>query len=252
MTTLSIVIPALNEAANLPRVIASIPMETLAQDGWETEVLIVDNGSTDGTGEVARELGAKVVVAESRGYGNAYMAGFAAATGELIATGDADCTYPFDALPTLLSSLVEMRVEFLTTNRLLRTNRHAIKRSHLLANHVLSAVSRALFQNGIHDSQSGMWVFRKYILAKLSVSSPGMAFSQEIKNAATSAGFRYLEVPIEYRRRGGDQKLEAVRDGLANVWQLVRHRVWLSRADQRTSPPSRRRRHVMRRNLKVT
>ena len=224
MNTLSIVIPALNEAANLPAVTASVPVGELAAAGWLTEILVVDNASTDGTAEVARSLGATVVSQPRRGYGNAYHAGFSAATGDVIATGDADCTYPFDALPDLLRTLVDGDVEFMTTDRLGRRNRSAMKPSHRVANHALSALSRTLFGNGLRDSQSGMWVFRRYVWSGLDVRSTGMAFSQEIKNSATRAGFRCLEVPIEYRTRGGEAKLNALPDGMANLRQLFEHR----------------------------
>jgi glycosyltransferase involved in cell wall biosynthesis len=203
---------------------ASVPARELAAAGWETEVVVVDNGSTDGTADVARSLGARVVEQPKRGYGNAYHAGFAAATGDVIATGDADCTYPFNALPGLLRTLVEQNIEFMTTDRLRRENRSAMKRSHAIANHALSALSRILFRNGLRDSQSGMWIFRRYLWHHLDVRSTGMAFSQEIKNAATLAGFRFLEVPIEYRKRGGEVKLNALPDGMANLQQLFKHR----------------------------
>lgn len=224
MNTLSIVIPALNEASNLSTVMASVPVQALAEAGWQTEVVVVDNASTDDTAEVARSLGARVVSQPRRGYGNAYLAGFEAATGDVIATGDADCTYPFDALPQLLRTLVERDIEFMTTDRLHRQNRAAMKRSHTLANHALSALSRMLFQNGLRDSQSGMWVFRRHVWHGLDVRSTGMAFSQEIKNSATRAGYRFLEVPIEYRQRGGEVKLNALPDGMANLRQLFTHR----------------------------
>jgi glycosyltransferase involved in cell wall biosynthesis len=232
LSTLSVVIPALNEAANLPTVMDSIPVRELAEAGWQTEVLVVDNASTDDTAEVARSLGARVVSQPARGYGNAYLAGFSAATGDIIATGDADCTYPFDALPDLLRTMVDQDVEFLTTNRLRPENRPAMKRSHALANHALSALSRMLFQNGLRDSQSGMWVFRRHVWHGLDVRSTGMAFSQEIKNAATYAGYRFLEVPIEYRMRGGEVKLNALPDGVANLRQLFEHRFRRSAADR--------------------
>ncbi|MFJ5922059.1 glycosyltransferase family 2 protein [Kitasatospora sp. NPDC092948] len=224
MGTLSIVIPALNEAENLPAVMASIPVAELAADGWKTEVVVVDNASVDGTAEVARTLGARVVSQPQRGYGNAYQAGFDAADGDVIATGDADCTYPFDALPDLLRTMRERDVEFITTNRLLRRNRSAMKPSHFAANHALSALSRTLFRNGLRDSQSGMWIFRRYVWHGVDVRSGGMAFSQEIKNATTRAGFRFLEVPIDYRERGGEVKLRALPDGMGNLRQLFRHR----------------------------
>ena len=231
MNTLSIVIPALNEAENLPAVMASIPVGDLAAAGWTTEVVVVDNASTDDTAEVARTLGATVVSQPQRGYGNAYHAGFDAATGDVIATGDADCTYPFDALPELLRTLVDHDVEFMTTDRLSRRNRSAMKTSHTIANHALSALSRTLFRNGLRDSQSGMWIFRSHVWSGLDVRSTGMAFSQEIKNSATRAGLRCLEVPIEYRSRGGEVKLNALPDGMANLRQLFEHRFRRSTAE---------------------
>lgn len=224
MSKLSIVIPAFNEAENLTTLMSTIPLDELAQASWETEIVVVDNNSTDGTGDLARSLGARVVHQPKRGYGNAYRAGLSAARGDVIATGDADCTYPFDALPGILAAFDAHQVEFLTTNRLLRSNRGAMKVSHSVANHFLSGISRSLFRNDVRDSQSGMWVFRRYVWERLNVRSGGMAFSQEIKNAATSAGFRYTEVPIEYRPRGGEVKLNALSDGVGNLLQLVEHR----------------------------
>ncbi|MFC7218048.1 glycosyltransferase family 2 protein [Streptomyces polyrhachis] len=224
MPSLSIVIPALNEAPNLPQVMDSVPLDELKRAGWETEVIVVDNASTDDTAEVARLLGARVVSQPERGYGNAYQAGFDAARGDVIATGDADCTYPFDSLPELLGALVERDIEFMTTDRLHRDNRDAMKPSHTLANHALSALSRALFRNGLRDSQSGMWIFRRHVWHGIDVRSAGMAFSQEIKNAATRAGYRFAEVPIEYRKRHGEVKLRALPDGMANLRQLFAHR----------------------------
>ncbi|MFJ4030456.1 glycosyltransferase family 2 protein [Streptomyces griseoluteus] len=225
MRSLSIIIPALNEAENLPTVMASIPRRELAEAGWTVEVIVVDNASTDATAEVAASLGATVVPQPKRGYGNAYQAGFDAAGGDVIATGDADCTYPFDALPHLLVMMDARRVEFMTTNRLGVENRSAMKPSHTVANHALSALSRVLFRNGLRDSQSGMWIFQRHVWQTIDVRSPGMAFSQEIKNAATRAGFRCLEVPIEYRVRGGEVKLNALPDGVANLRQLFLHKL---------------------------
>ncbi len=225
MRTLSVVIPALNEAENIPAVLAAVPVARLCEAGWLTEIVIVDNASTDGTGELAAELGARVVHQPMRGYGNAYRAGFAAVDSEVIATGDADRTYPFEELPALLAYFDEHEVDFLTTNRLHAANRRAMKASHYLANHLLSATSRALFRHSVRDSQSGMWIFRREVWHHITVSSPGMAFSQEIKNATIRAGYRVREVPIEYRRRGGEVKLNALPDGLANLRGLFSHRL---------------------------
>jgi glycosyltransferase involved in cell wall biosynthesis len=234
MSTISVVIPALNERGNVEGVIRSIPVTELAKHGWDTEILLVDNGSTDGTGDLARSLGARVLVQPVRGYGNAYKAGFANAVGEIIATGDADLSYPFEILPELLSLLQSQDLEFLTTNRLRFADRQSMKSSHRFGNAVLTQSSRRILKLPFLDSQSGMWMFRRRILPSLDLRSAGMAFSQEIKHEAVVRGFRCAEVPIKYRARGGEVKLNPTRDGLRNLGQLALHRL---RTDRRVKPP---------------
>ncbi len=225
MPVLSVVIPALNEAKNVETVIEGVPVSQLRATGWDTEIIVVDNNSTDGTGDIARAAGARVIHQPRRGYGSAYKAGFAAARGEIIVTADADQTYPLDHVPGLLSSFCETNTEFLTTNRLLASNRRSMKFSHRVGNGVLSTVARILFRHDLKDSQSGMWMFRRYIWPELRVTADGMAFSQEIKNEAFLRGFRIAEVPIEYRPRGGEVKLNAIRDGMRNLSHLMTHRI---------------------------
>jgi glycosyltransferase involved in cell wall biosynthesis len=225
MRLLSIVIPALNEAENIPRVMATIPLAAFEKAGWDVEFVVVDNGSVDGTGHIAAAHNARVVRRSVRGYGSAYRAGLAAARGDLIVTGDADCTYPFDAVPELLEHFESQQLDFLSTNRLGTKDRQAMKRSHMYANHALTGLSRTLFRSPFRDSQSGMWIFRREILDHLDLRSNGMAFSQEIKHEAYLKGFRCDEVAIEYRVRGGSVKLNAWRDGVVNTSQLFSHRV---------------------------
>ncbi len=224
MPAISIVIAALNERENLPPLVESIPLDGLARQGWDPELLVVDNGSTDGTARLAQRLGAHVIVQPVRGYGNAYKAGFANARGDVIATGDADLTYPFDYLPGLLSYFEEEGFDFLSTNRLLSSNQGAMKPSHTLGNVALSFVSSTLFGTPFKDSQSGMWIFRRHVWQHLDVRSSGMAFSQELKNEAFVKRFRCGEVEIEYRPRAGEVKLKAGTDGLRNLLQLLVHK----------------------------
>lgn len=225
MPSLSVVIPALNEVHNIEAVVTSVPVEMLADAGWDTEIIVVDNASTDGTGDEARRLGVRVIEQPLRGYGHAYHAGFAAARGDVIVTGDADRTYPLDHSLKLVEHLVSSGLDFLTTNRLGPENRDAMKRSHNVGNWALSATSRMLFGDSFVDSQSGMWVFWRSIWPTLDVRSGGMAFSQELKHEALRKGFRCGEVAIEYRPREGEVKLNATRDGVRNLSQLFAHRM---------------------------
>lgn len=225
MRTVSVVIPAYNEEQNIVPTLAAIPVEALRDAGFEVEILVVDNASVDRTGEVARAHGAKVIVQPVRGYGNAYKAGFANCTGDIIATGDADLTYPWHILPEAIARLRRDNLDFITTDRLADLDRASMTRSHVFGNHLLSMVTRTLFGVPFRDSQSGMWIFRRQLLHTVRLRSGGMAFSQELKIEAHRRGFRCHEMPIAYFPRGGETKNRTIRDGFGNLGQLVATRL---------------------------
>lgn len=225
MRTVSIVIPAYNEEQNIAPTLAAIPVGQLRDAGYDVEVLVVDNASTDRTGEVARAHGARVLVQPVRGYGNAYKAGFANCTGDVIATGDADLTYPWHVVPDAIRRLAADEVDFITTDRLAALNPASMTRSHVFGNHMLSMVTRTLFAVPFRDSQSGMWIFRRQLLHTLRLRSGGMAFSQELKIEAHRRGFRCLEMPIAYFPRGGVTKNRTIRDGVGNLSHLIAARL---------------------------
>jgi glycosyltransferase involved in cell wall biosynthesis len=226
LSSVSVVIPALNEEQNIAATLTGIPVERLHALGYDVELLVVDNGSTDRTTEIARAHGARVLIQPVRGYGNAYKVGFANSIGDIIATGDADQTYPFEILPDALALMNQDRLDFLSTNRLVNVDREAMTTSHRWANRVLTGVSRALFDNlPFRDSQSGMWIFRRHVWTGCAVQSGGMPFSQEIKVEAFRNGFRCAEIPIPYRPRGGEKKLRSVRDGALVAGHIVAHRL---------------------------
>lgn len=222
---MSVVIPALNEESGIGQVLKEIPHEQLNADGYEVEVLVIDNGSTDNTAEIARKHGAHVIVQPVRGYGNAYKAGFANATGDYIATGDADLTYPFDELPRILATMRAGDMDFVTTDRLTNLDPTAMTRSHVWGNWLFSTTTKVLFRLPFNDSQSGMWVFKREIWPHLNVNAAGMPFSQELKIEAHMKGFRCGEVPITYRARVGAVKLSTYKDGLGNAMHLARKRL---------------------------
>lgn len=234
-TKISVVIPAFNEEEGIASVIGLVPVAELHGLGYETEIIVVDNGSTDRTADLARERGARIIPQPVRGYGNAYQAGFANATGDIIATGDADMTYPLDALPELLAEFDKAKADFSSMDRLSRLNPEAMTLVHLFGNWLLSATTRILFNWPFRDSQSGMWIFKRSILKHLDMRSGGMPFSQELKIEAYIRGFTCIELPIEYRPRVGKVKLNAIKDGVRNLTQLFAKRVTIMASYARTT-----------------
>lgn len=229
LKTLTVVIPALNEEKGIGPVVKEIPVRKLRQIGYKTEILVIDNDSTDNTSGIAKDHGATVMVMPIRGYGNAYKAGFANARGDVIATGDADSTYPFSILPEILLHMERENLDFINTDRLTTLNKEVMSSSHRLGNWVLSFLTKALFGCPFKDSQSGMWVFKRAIWKQLKVTSSGMPFSQELKIEAYIKGFKCAEVPIEYRTRAGKEKLNTLKDGWGNITHLFKKRFSLSK-----------------------
>lgn len=225
MGKVSIVIPALNESEGISRTIQAIPRAELEDIGYEVQVLVVDNGSDDGTADIASGAGAEVILEPKRGYGNAYKAGFAQASGDIIATADADATYPVEDICRLVKLLEGEKIDFLTTNRFALMEKDAMSLRNKVGNAVLSLTAMVLFGISIKDSQSGMWVFRKDILDDLVLKS-NTPFSQELKiEACHFAGCNWKEVPINYRSRLGKVKLGGWKVGFTNLFHLIKKRI---------------------------
>ncbi len=220
---LSVVIPAYNEEKGIGPTLDSIPVQELSDLGYDVEKLVVNNASSDKTAEIAKRHGAIVIDQPKRGYGNAYKAGFQNAQGDIIATGDADMTYPFDALPALLQKMQQNNLDFVSTDRLSELTPGSMRSSHIFGNKLLTVVMRVLFKTPFRDSQSGMWVFKRSIWSQLDVKHNGMPFSQEIKVEAHAKGFRCAEYPIEYRKRIGTVKL-SFNDAWRNMSELFKKR----------------------------
>ena len=222
------VIPTMNEEASIGAVIDEIRR---ALAGRDIEILTVDTASRDRTNEIATAKGARVVPEPRRGYGRAYKTGFAAARGRYIATLDADLTYPADRFPDMLRLLEAGRADFVAANRMARLSPDAMRGMHRIGNMILNVTFRLLYRIPIEDSQSGMWAFRRDLLPHLRVLHDGMPFSEELKAEVIRRGFRYLEVPIDYRPRAGEKKIRSFKDAFLNFFWLFRKRFgWVPKA----------------------
>lgn len=217
----SVIIPTMNEEKSIGMVIDEV--RSAIGDSRPYEILVVDTDSRDRTREIAARKGALVVDEPRRGYGRAYKTGFEKATGEYVATLDADMTYPADEIPRLLEMLEEDTLDFITTNRFAKMAKGAMSMKHRFGNWVLSATARVLFRVKLKDSQSGMWAFRRSVLQIFDVKSDGMSFSEELKIEAFRKA-KAAEVPISYGVRVGEAKISSWGDGLGNLKYLFKKR----------------------------
>ena len=226
----TVVIPTRNEEEAIVDTIRSVP-----NDGWceKLDFLVIDGNSEDRTRELAEQEGAEVYLEARKGYGRAYRTGFAIAPGEIIVTMDADCTYPGEEVPGLVRKLIEEDLKFITCDRLKRAEDGAMSGLHGFGNWALSFTARMLFFYGIHDSQSGMWVFRKEIMknSRMRPTNDGMPLSEEMKiNARRCFGRNNaIEISVPYRTRVGTAEIHTWGDGWKNFKFLFSKRFGLNR-----------------------
>lgn len=227
---LTVLMPCLNEARTLPACIRKA-RGFLAEHAIAGEVLIADNGSTDGSIEIARSEGARVINVPQRGYGAALKAGIASARSRFVIMGDADDSYDFAALRPFVDALRQ-------EHQLVMGNRFAggiepgaMPPLHrFLGNPVLSFVGRLFFRSPIRDFHCGLRGFDRDAVRSLELNSTGMEFASEMVVKATLAGLRITEVPTTLSRDGRDRPphLRSWRDGWRHLRFLLIHApTWL-------------------------
>ena len=225
----SVILPTINEEEGIGPTIDAINKEAFERNDWELEIIIVDGNSKDKTQEIARKKGAKVLVESRKGYGRAYKTGMPQATGDIIVTGDADATYPFDHIHKYIKRLLDEDLDFITTDRFAKLHHGSMSVKHYFGNTVLNWTMRILFLISVHDSQSGMWIFRKDALEKvqpIEEFNDGMPFSEEIKiEMFTNKRVPTKEIASLLRARAGQVKIESFSDGIKNFKFLFLKRV---------------------------
>ncbi|MCJ2534304.1 MAG: glycosyltransferase family 2 protein [Candidatus Thermoplasmatota archaeon] len=221
--------PTLNEEKGVGKTIDSIKKDISKKNNWELEIAIIDGLSKDKTQEIAKKRGAKIILEKRRGYGRAYKTGMSKATGDIIVTGDADATYPFDRIHEYIQLLLDEDLDFITTDRFAELKHGSMTVKHAFGNTVLATALRVLFLINIRDSQSGMWIFKKEAIKKiqpLEDFNDGMAFSEEIKiEMFTAKHVKAKEIPSTLSSREGEVKLESFKDGYRNLKFLFKKRI---------------------------
>jgi glycosyltransferase involved in cell wall biosynthesis len=218
--------PCLNEAETIGACVTKASA-FLARSGIRGEILVVDNGSTDGSAEIARSGGARVVEERRRGYGSALRAGILAAHGRYVIMGDADDSYDFSALAPFVASLRD-GVELVMGNRFQGgIAPGAMPPLHrYLGNPVLSGIGRLFFRSPVGDFHCGLRGFNKESMLRLGLSTDGMEFASEMVVRATVDGLRIAEVPATLSPDGRSRAphLRSFRDG----WRHLRFLLLLS------------------------
>jgi glycosyltransferase involved in cell wall biosynthesis len=220
--TVSVVIPCLNEAETIQECVERA-IKALAEGGVTGEVVVVDNNSTDGSGDIATAAGARVVRETRPGYGSAYLAGFAAARGRYIVMADADLTYDFFDIPRFVERLDD-GADLVMGDRMDNIQPGAMPWLHrYVGNPVLSGILNLFFRTGVRDAHCGMRGFRRDILPQLDLRTTGMEFASEMVIRAAKERVRIDQFPIEYHPRGGESKLSSFRDGWRHLRFLLVH-----------------------------
>jgi glycosyltransferase involved in cell wall biosynthesis len=218
----SVVIPCLNEAENIELCVRTA-REVLDSNSLAGEVLVVDNASEDDSALLAESAGARVISEPRRGYGSAYLAGFAAARGEYIVMADADLTYDFNEIPRFVAELDE-GAELVMGDRMENIKPGAMPWHHrYIGNPILTGLLNLFFRTGVKDAHCGMRGLRRDVLERLDLRTTGMEFASEMVIRASKEKLRIAEFPIEYHPRGGESKLSSFRDGWRHLRFLLVH-----------------------------
>lgn len=217
---LSIVMPCLNEAETIESCVSKA-LKTIEEHDVRGEVIVADNGSTDGSQELARRLGARIVTSQSRGYGAALMAGIGSARGTYILMGDSDDSYDFGQMPVFLEKL-RLGYDLVTGNRFKGGIRPGAMpwKHRWIGNPVLSGLGKLFFGCPVGDFHCGIRAFRRDAYDRLQLETPGMEFASEMVIKATLGGLKVAEVPATLDRDGRSRPphLRSWRDG----WRHLR------------------------------
>jgi len=225
---LSVIVPVFNERNTVVEVVRRMRAVELP-DGIEREIIVVDDGSTDGTRDVLRQLGdstVRIVVHEgNRGKGAAVRTGLALATGEYVLIQDADLEYDPDDWPRLISPITRGRARVVYGSRFTGERRNMLL-LHWIGNRMLSLVTNVLYNSTLSDMETGYKLVDRKLLNDLALRADHFDIEPEITAKILKRGIRIYEVPISYMGREFDEgKKITWRDGFAALWTLVKFRV---------------------------
>jgi glycosyltransferase involved in cell wall biosynthesis len=219
----SVVMPCLNEEDTVGSCVERA-LEALRHHHVAGEVIVVDNGSSDRSIEVAARAGARVLLEPARGYGNAYLTGLRAARGDYLIIGDSDGTYSFDDIPRLLERL-RHGADLVIGSRLRGTILpKAMPWSHrYIGTPLLTGLLNIIAGTHLSDAHSGFRGFTREAYSRMGLLTGGMEFASEMLVKAAASRLQIAEVPIHYYPRQGRSKLRPFRDAYRHLRFLLLH-----------------------------
>jgi len=223
----SVVLPCLNEAETVGTCVRTA-LQTLQRLGLRGEVVVVDNGSDDGSPQIAHNAGAKVILEPQRGYGNALRRGADEAQAPLIVIADSDDSYDLSDIGRFIERLRQGADLVMGSRRLGRIEPGAMPwLHHRIGNPLLSGILNLFFNGRVSDAHCGMRAFTKDAYRSMKATAPGMEFASEMVIKATLGNMRIVDIPITLRRHGRaahGPHLRPLRDG----WRHLRFMLLLS------------------------
>ena len=220
----SVVMPCLNEADSVAACVEQA-LGAMKQAGLTGEVIVADNGSTDGSPALAEAAGARVVHVPVRGYGAAYLGGMAAVRGQFIVMGDADGTYDFELIPRFVARLKEGHDLVVGSRFAGEILPGAMPWLHrYVGKPVLTGILGLFFGQRVSDAHCGMRALTRDANGRMQLRTTGMEYASEMIAIAMRQGMRVSEIPITYHPREGESKLRSFRDG----WRHLRFMLLLS------------------------
>ncbi len=226
--TLSVIVPVFNEKDTVAEVLRRV-----AATGLPHEIIVVDDGSTDGTREILRQLeaegsipGLKVVFHErNQGKGAAVRTGFQHATGDVLLIQDADLEYDPEHYPLLLEPIRKGLADVVYGSRFLGAPRRPILFWNMVANKILTLVTNVLYNTILSDMETGYKVFKRQVIENMPLHARGFEFEPEFTAKVLKRGYRIFEVPIAFNPRDYTEgkKIKA-RDGFIALWTLLKYR----------------------------